>query len=119
MKCKTCINYSLYEMLTSGQPYGYGGDIPCESCSHYVIISDNYIPDDTQRHTITTEQWYNEEVSKIEGTPQYCAEANLLELEENICKIGGQPKGYCGLLFWLLEWIANKLIYRKTQSVEK
>lgn len=116
MKCKTCMHYSLYKMITSGKSYGYGGEIPCESCRHYVILNDNYISDDTQRHTTTTEQWYSNLVSKVEGTPQYCAEGALLELEERICEIGGQQKGHYRILFWLLEWTANLLIYKESKK---
>lgn len=32
-KCKSCGHYGLYQMITSGRPYGYGGDIPCHRCS--------------------------------------------------------------------------------------
>jgi len=35
MKCNTCGHYELYKMLTSGEPYGYGSDIPCLRCKHY------------------------------------------------------------------------------------
>lgn len=44
MSCKTCINYGIYEMITSGKPYGYGGDIPCNRCSRYRKFEDLYMP---------------------------------------------------------------------------
>jgi len=63
---------------------------------------------------MNTEKWYKNFIEKVEKTPEYHAEGSLLELEERICEIGGQPKGLYAILFWLLEWIANILIYRKT-----
>lgn len=42
--CKTCIHYGLYQMITSGKPYGYSGTIPCQNCSRFSWEQDNYTP---------------------------------------------------------------------------
>lgn len=42
--CKTCTHYGLYKMITSGQPFGYVGEIPCTTCSRYSSMQDNYEP---------------------------------------------------------------------------
>lgn len=44
MNCNTCVNYGIYEMITSGKPYGYIGDIPCIRCSRYRTHEDLYTP---------------------------------------------------------------------------
>ncbi len=41
--CSTCVHYSLYKMITSEKPFGYSGEIPCESCSHYMIFTSKYV----------------------------------------------------------------------------
>ena len=40
MDCQTCGHYSLYQMITSGKPYGYSGEIPCLRCSRYSPVED-------------------------------------------------------------------------------
>ena len=40
--CKTCASYGLYKMVTSGNPYGYSGDIPCLHCCHFRVLNDQY-----------------------------------------------------------------------------
>ena len=42
MNCKTCGHYELYKMITSGQPFGYTGDIPCRRCERYVKLNDEH-----------------------------------------------------------------------------
>lgn len=42
MNCNTCVHFGLYQMITSHQPYGYGGDIPCHRCVHYCT-NDEYV----------------------------------------------------------------------------
>ena len=44
MKCETCIHYSLYQMIYSGRPYSYSGEIPCLACMYQfdVYLKDNY-----------------------------------------------------------------------------
>ena len=63
---------------------------------------------------MNAEQWYKNLSTKTKKSPFYKAETALFNLEEEICKIGDQPKGLYKILFWLLEWFANLLIYRKT-----
>jgi len=42
--CKTCASYGLYKMITSGKPFGYAGEIPCNTCHHFSFKQDNYTP---------------------------------------------------------------------------
>lgn len=35
MDCTTCGHYELKKMITSGNPYGYSGDIPCLRCERF------------------------------------------------------------------------------------
>ena len=49
---------------------------------------------------------------KLMADPQVQAEAALLELTESICKKYGPYRGRYKLLYWLLEWTADKLIWR-------
>ena len=43
MSCKTCVNYGLFEMVTSGKPFGYSGNIPCMRCTRYRRDNDEYV----------------------------------------------------------------------------
>lgn len=43
MKCKNCVHYELYKMITNGQPFGYSGDLPCIRCIHFEK-NDEYEP---------------------------------------------------------------------------
>lgn len=43
-KCKECSHYGLYQMIISGKPYGYTGDIPCLRCSRFSMTEDNFTP---------------------------------------------------------------------------
>jgi len=62
--------------------------------------------------------WFGELVEKMEHDPQYIAESHLLNLTETICIIHGgrRPKGLNGVLFWLIEWCANKLIWQAKEE---
>ena len=42
--CKNCRHYGFYEMITSGRPYGYAGEIPCLRCSRFRWTEDNFEP---------------------------------------------------------------------------
>jgi len=59
-------------------------------------------------------EWYNEALAKLENDPQWIAEGHFLDLTETICTIHGKesPKGFNGMLFWILEWCANRLIWK-------
>lgn len=39
-------------MITSGQPYGYSGRIPCQSCRHFTVERDNYEPTEAKTATV-------------------------------------------------------------------
>jgi hypothetical protein len=54
--CKTCGNYDLFKMITSG-PYGYSGDIPCLRCRRFLTANDE--------HTAVDNRW-------IWSTPSEC-----------------------------------------------
>ena len=41
LSCKTCGNYELMKMITSG-PYGYTGDIPCLRCCRFQQLNDEH-----------------------------------------------------------------------------
>ena len=43
MTCEKCANYSFYEMITSGKPYGYSGTISCFACSRYFDVQDKFV----------------------------------------------------------------------------
>jgi len=43
-KCKSCGHYDLFDMITSGRPYGYGGAIPCDRCCEFSRPHSEYIP---------------------------------------------------------------------------
>jgi hypothetical protein len=40
--CKSCGHYELKKMVTSGQPYGYSGEIPCFTCSQYASLENKH-----------------------------------------------------------------------------
>lgn len=42
--CETCYSYGLYQMITSGNPYCYSGDIPCLRCKRFCLNRDEYQP---------------------------------------------------------------------------
>lgn len=42
LTCETCGHYRLYEMITSGRPFGYGGVIPCYTCSRFNPTPDRH-----------------------------------------------------------------------------
>jgi hypothetical protein len=44
MTCKECVHYGFYELLVNGRPIGYGGNIPCLTCSRYKTTQDNFRP---------------------------------------------------------------------------
>jgi len=41
--CATCQYYELYQMVTSGRPYSYSGDIPCMRCERLQHQKDEYV----------------------------------------------------------------------------
>lgn len=43
-ECNTCLHRSLYEMITSGQAFGYAGNIPCYTCTRFNYSRDQYAP---------------------------------------------------------------------------
>lgn len=43
MKCKDCLHYGFYQMITQGA-YGYVGVIPCQNCQYYLTPQDNFEP---------------------------------------------------------------------------
>jgi len=51
-------------------------------------------------------------VDNIDHDPQFKAEESLLALTETICEKWGQYRGRYRIYYWLLEWAANKLIWR-------
>ena len=42
--CEQCVSYGLYQMITSGKPYHYAGDIPCVRCHRFNFTSDQFKP---------------------------------------------------------------------------
>ena len=60
-----------------------------------------------------TTTWFENQMAEFEKDPQFQAESALLDVTERICKVhDGQPKGIYRILFWLLNWSANKLIWK-------
>lgn len=58
-------------------------------------------------------EWFEGQLKEFKKDPQFQAECALMDVTEKICKMYGQPKGIYGILFWLLNWSADKLIWRK------
>lgn len=43
--CKNCGHYDLLKMITSGEPFGYSGDIPCRRCARFRRQeNDEFVP---------------------------------------------------------------------------
>lgn len=61
-----------------------------------------------------SEEWFKNQMLEVEKDPRSHAECVLLDITENICEMYGQPKGIYRLLFYLLNWSADKLIWRET-----
>jgi len=59
-----------------------------------------------------TEQWFRDHLAECEKDPRFHAECALMGFTEKIIEINGQPKGIYGVYFWLLQWSADKLIWR-------
>jgi len=57
--------------------------------------------------------WFAKKMNELSNDSQLIAECKLIDLTETICIIHGKkrPNGLSGILFWLLEWSANKLIW--------
>ena len=55
---------------------------------------------------------FNELMQAAKKDPRFGMEATLLNLTEWIWEHYGKPKGVYLALLWLLEWTANKLIWR-------
>ena len=60
-----------------------------------------------------TEEWYRRMLLEFQKDLRFRAECSLLGVTDEICQILGQPRGIYRILFWLLQWCANKLIWRK------
>ena len=60
----------------------------------------------------SSNKWFEEIMEGLKKDPQCRAEYFLLDLGNEICKIHGQPKGIYWILFYLLNWSADKLIWR-------
>ena len=58
----------------------------------------------------TAQTWFENETDRLR---EYQALESLMDLTEKICEMHGQPKGYRKILFWLLQWTAEELIYPK------
>lgn len=61
-------------------------------------------------------EWFKNLMIESEKDPRSHAEYALLDLENKICKIHGQPKGIYSILFWILGCCSDKLIWRKQKS---
>ena len=76
-------------------------------------------PDDTPRPEsksyggIPHCDWFKNHMIGLEKDPQFQMECSMMDVTEGICKMYGQPKGIYGILFWLLNWSADKLIWRR------
>jgi hypothetical protein len=44
LNCETCEHYELHKMITSGQPYGYSGVVPCHTCELFTAVRIKNIP---------------------------------------------------------------------------
>jgi len=55
---------------------------------------------------------FNELMQAAKKDPRFGMEANLLDLTERLWKHYGKPTGKYRVLYRLLEWSANKLIWR-------
>jgi hypothetical protein len=42
LNCETCGHYELHKMITSGQPYGYSGVVPCHTCELFSVTQNNH-----------------------------------------------------------------------------
>jgi len=55
--------------------------------------------------------WFEDQIEKMREDPQYIAEEKLMALTEQIWSMG-KPVGIYKILFRLLEFCADKLIWR-------
>ena len=62
---------------------------------------------------IETSQWFTDILEEYRKDPAFIAEAAKLDMLEKICKVHGPPTGVYRMLFLILEWRADKLIWRK------
>jgi len=51
-KCTECANYGLMKMVTSGQPFQYYGDIPCQRCSELTKEHIEFTPKTSQEKEV-------------------------------------------------------------------
>ena len=64
-------------------------------------------------YSSTPSIWFKNSMLECEKDPRFHTESALMDVTERICEMYGQPKGIYGFLFWLLQWSADKLIWRK------
>ena len=64
-----------------------------------------------------SEQWFRNQLLESKKDPRFHADYALMDVTERICEMYGQPKGVYGILFWLLQWSANKLIWRNKKQL--
>lgn len=57
--------------------------------------------------------WYYEKLRKFSKDKTFNAETLLYQLTEKIIEIHGQNRGRYKFYMWVLEFFAEKLIYRK------
>lgn len=60
-------------------------------------------------------EWFTDKMLEFEKDPQFQAEYALLDVTEKIWEMG-EPKGIYRIIYWLLEWSADKLIWRKKEK---
>jgi len=63
-------------------------------------------------------RWFRALYLECEQDPRFHAECALMDFTEKIIEINGQPKGVYKVLFWLLDWAADRLIWRKREEVK-
>ena len=58
-------------------------------------------------------KWFKDNIKEFEKDPKFKAEYALLDVMNKICERHGQPKGIYKILFYLMEWCAQRLIWKK------
>ena len=62
---------------------------------------------------------FEKQIEGLGNDLHYQAEGHLLELTETICQLHGQYKGRYLVLYHLLEWVADKLIWRSKKDTKE
>ena len=63
------------------------------------------------------DNWFVEQIKEFEKDPKFQAECAMMDVTERICEMHGQPRGIYKILFLIMTWCADKLIWRADTKV--